>query len=75
MLGLWKFTVMILYTYKRHFPESLDVCSLCGTEFRGSIEVQHLLLVITSAVSMYLGLSCVWFAKSAFPRLFKDGRN
>lgn len=55
--------VMILYTYKRHFPESLDVCSLWGTEFRGSIEVQDLILVITSAVSLYLGLSCVFLQK------------
>jgi hypothetical protein len=52
MSSFWKFTLIILYTYKRHFPESRDVSSLCETEFRGSIEVQDLLLVITSAVSM-----------------------
>jgi hypothetical protein len=55
MSSLWKFTVMILYTYKRRFPEALDVSSLCEAEFRGSIEVQDLLLVITVAVSMCLG--------------------
>jgi len=65
---------MILYTYKRHFPESLDVNSFV----RNRISWKHRSARFT-ACDYECGFDVLWLMLRviclALPRLFQDGRN